>query len=96
MDTLTEKPRRRVCVWFGEHKIVEHVSEPAFAAPSEATMRRRFASCLARTGVPADQLEQRSGPQQPQGCLGRGWRAVADFTTATNQELRSDTSMSTS
>ena len=34
---------RRVCVWFGEHKIVEHVSESAFASKYEAAMRRRFA-----------------------------------------------------
>lgn len=37
-------PSRRVCVWFGEHKIVEHVSDPAFAARFESSMRRRFAS----------------------------------------------------
>jgi hypothetical protein len=35
---------RRVCVWFGEHKIVEHVSAPDYAARFEAAMRRRFAS----------------------------------------------------
>ncbi|MDX6291517.1 MAG: hypothetical protein QOH50_592 [Kribbellaceae bacterium] len=39
-----EAPNRRVCVWFGEHKIVEHVSEPMFAARFEDAMRRRFAS----------------------------------------------------
>jgi len=33
-----------VCVWFGEHKIVEHVAEPTHAARFEAAMRRRFAS----------------------------------------------------
>ncbi|MDX6252008.1 MAG: hypothetical protein QOF10_5368 [Kribbellaceae bacterium] len=37
-------PLRCVCVWFGEHKIVEHVSEPAFATRFEDAMRRRFAS----------------------------------------------------
>jgi hypothetical protein len=45
MDTLTgATPHRRVCVWFGEHKIVEHVAEPTFAAGFEQAMRRRFAS----------------------------------------------------
>jgi hypothetical protein len=39
-----ETPNRRVCVWFGEHKIVEHVSEPPYAERFEAAMRRRFAS----------------------------------------------------
>jgi hypothetical protein len=44
--TATElvSPQRRICVWFGEHKIVEHVSEPAYAQRFEAAMRRRFAS----------------------------------------------------
>jgi hypothetical protein len=37
-------PDRRVCVWFGTHKIVEHVSTPDYAARFEAAMRRRFAS----------------------------------------------------
>ena len=36
--------QRRVCVWFGEHKIVEYISEPAYAQRFEAAMRRRFAS----------------------------------------------------
>jgi hypothetical protein len=31
-------------VWFGEHLIVEHISEPAFAARFEGAMRHRFAS----------------------------------------------------
>jgi hypothetical protein len=45
MDTLTgNAPDRIVCVWFGEHKIVEHVSDPAYAKRFEAAMRRRFAS----------------------------------------------------
>jgi hypothetical protein len=40
-----EQPQmRRVCVWFGEHKIVEHVSDPAYAVRFEEAMRRRFAS----------------------------------------------------
>ena len=46
MTTTVEHrvPDRRVCVWFGEHKIVEHVGAPAFAARFEAAMRRRFVS----------------------------------------------------
>ena len=47
MTTLAEAPlppNRRVCVWFGEHEIVEHIAEPAYAARFEAAMRRRFAS----------------------------------------------------
>jgi hypothetical protein len=44
-------PLRRVCVWFGEHKIVEHVSEPASATRFEGAMRRRFA-CLRVTNEP--------------------------------------------
>ena len=35
---------RRVCVWFGEHKIINHVTEPVYAARFAAAMRRRFAS----------------------------------------------------
>lgn len=42
-----EAPKHHVCVWFGEHKIVEHVAEPAYAARLEAAMRRRFASLRA-------------------------------------------------
>ena len=46
MNTVVdqESPNHRVCVWFGEHKIVEHVAEPAYAARFEAAMRHRFAS----------------------------------------------------
>jgi hypothetical protein len=44
ITTEVAKPDRRVCVWFGEHKIVEHVSESADALRFEAAMRRRFAS----------------------------------------------------
>jgi nitroimidazol reductase NimA-like FMN-containing flavoprotein (pyridoxamine 5'-phosphate oxidase superfamily) len=36
--------RYRVCVWFGRHKIVEHVAETMHAARFEDAMRRRFAS----------------------------------------------------
>ena len=46
MTTVVEhgSPNHRVCVWFGEHLIVEHVAEPAYAARFEVAMRRRFAS----------------------------------------------------
>ena len=47
MTMLVEMPLptdRRVCVWFGDHKVVEHVSAPDDAAKFEAAMRRRFAS----------------------------------------------------
>jgi hypothetical protein len=47
VTTLVETPLptdRRVCVWFGGHKIVEHVAQPDYAARFEAAMRRRFAS----------------------------------------------------
>jgi hypothetical protein len=49
MTTVVEhgSPNHRVCVWFGEHKIVEHVAEPAYAARFEAAMRRRYASLRA-------------------------------------------------
>jgi hypothetical protein len=40
----TEQPLRRVCVWLGDHLIIDHVSEPARAAGFEAAMRRRFPS----------------------------------------------------
>jgi hypothetical protein len=43
---------RCVCVWFGEHKIVEHLAEPALAARFEDAMRRRFAG-LRVTNEPA-------------------------------------------
>jgi len=39
-----QRANQYVCVWFGEHKIVEYVAEPALAARFEAAMRRRFAS----------------------------------------------------
>lgn len=41
--------KHRVCVWFGEHVIVDHVAEPAVAARFEAAMRRRFASLRVTT-----------------------------------------------
>ena len=47
MTTLAETPSRtdrRVCVWFGKHKIVEHVSTPDKAERFAAAMRQRFAS----------------------------------------------------
>lgn len=46
MTTTAERAAsaHRVCVWFGEQKIVDHVVEPAHAARFEAAMRRRFAS----------------------------------------------------
>jgi hypothetical protein len=47
MTTLAEAPLptdRRVCVWFGTHKIVEHVSEPGYAEQFEIAMRCRFKS----------------------------------------------------
>lgn len=45
MTALQPEPLdRRVCVWFGEHNVVEDVSEPEFAARFEGAMRRRFGS----------------------------------------------------
>ncbi|MEU4288990.1 hypothetical protein AB0E63_12275 [Kribbella sp. NPDC026596] len=41
---VTEQPLHRVCVWFGAHLIIDHVSDPAYAARFEDVMRRRFAS----------------------------------------------------
>jgi hypothetical protein len=38
------KPERRVCVWFGEQKIVEHISESGDAGRFEAAVPRRFVS----------------------------------------------------
>jgi hypothetical protein len=35
---------RRVCVWFGDHQIVEHIADAPYAAQFEHAMRRRFAS----------------------------------------------------
>ncbi|MGZ0150154.1 hypothetical protein ACXJJ3_24045 [Kribbella sp. WER1] len=41
----TERPQmRRVCVWFGKHKIVDHVADLATAARFEEAMGRRFGS----------------------------------------------------
>lgn len=42
--TATEiaSPERSVCVWFGQHKIVEHISEPDRAEEFETAMRCRF------------------------------------------------------
>lgn len=41
---LPEDADRRVRVWFGEHVIADHISDPVSAAEYEAAMRRRFAS----------------------------------------------------
>ena len=48
-----EASLRRVCVWFGTHKVVEHIDEPAYAVRFEGAMRRRFAS-LRVTNEPAE------------------------------------------
>jgi hypothetical protein len=53
--TATQLPLptdRRVCVWFGEHLIADHVADPDSAATYEAAMRRRFVS-LRVTNDPA-------------------------------------------
>ncbi|MFD7154307.1 hypothetical protein ACFV9C_06905 [Kribbella sp. NPDC059898] len=45
--TTTQLPHpteRRVRVWFGEHVIADHISDPASAADYESAMRRRFVS----------------------------------------------------
>ncbi|MGZ0152009.1 hypothetical protein ACXJJ3_33465 [Kribbella sp. WER1] len=47
-----DKPRNRVCVWFGEHLIAEYTAEPDAAARYEAAMGRRFLS-LRVTNEPA-------------------------------------------
>lgn len=47
MTTLVGTPAptdRRMCVWFGVHKIVEHVSETDRAEEFETAMRCRFKS----------------------------------------------------
>lgn len=47
MTTLMERPfppERRVCVWFGEHLIVDYTAEPETAIRYQAAMTRRFAS----------------------------------------------------
>ncbi|MEV8372988.1 hypothetical protein AB0P21_09640 [Kribbella sp. NPDC056861] len=35
---------RRVCVWFGQHLIIDRTDDEAKAVRYEAAMRRRFAS----------------------------------------------------
>jgi len=53
MATLTSTtPRRRVCVWFGEHLIAERTTDPDEADRFEAGMRNRFKS-LRVTNEPA-------------------------------------------
>ncbi|MFK4083654.1 hypothetical protein ACI2LF_06065 [Kribbella sp. NPDC020789] len=37
-----EQPLRRVCVWFGEHLIIDHVSEAEKAAWFEHAIQRRY------------------------------------------------------
>ncbi|MDX6239631.1 MAG: hypothetical protein QOG10_4446 [Kribbellaceae bacterium] len=55
MTTLAEAPLptdRRVCVWFGEHKIADYTADPDAAVQFEAGMRCRFKS-LRVTNEPA-------------------------------------------
>ncbi|GAA2839629.1 hypothetical protein [Kribbella solani] len=40
----TEQPLRRVCVWLGEHKIIDHVSELSKAEWFEHAIQRRYPS----------------------------------------------------
>ncbi len=42
---------RCVCVWFGRHKIVEHVAEPMTATRFEAACDAALAAC----GLPTSQ-----------------------------------------
>ncbi|MGY4767541.1 hypothetical protein ACXC9Q_11555 [Kribbella sp. CWNU-51] len=51
----TEQPLRRVCVWFGEHLVIDHVSDPDYAARFEDAMRRRFASLRVTNEEATDQ-----------------------------------------
>jgi hypothetical protein len=37
----TEQPQRRICVWLGDHKIIDHVSEPEKASWFEYAIQRR-------------------------------------------------------
>lgn len=47
---------RRVCVWFGQHLIIDHLDDPMSAAGFELAMRQRFAS-LCVTNEPASAAE---------------------------------------
>jgi hypothetical protein len=50
---VAEQPLRRVCVWFGEHLIIDHVSEPEKATWFEYAIQRRYAG-LRVTNEPAE------------------------------------------
>ena len=54
MNGRAESPRRRVQVWFGDHRIADFIGEQAAAARYEAAMRRRFPGL----GVTNDPLRQ--------------------------------------
>ncbi|TCO47860.1 hypothetical protein EV646_105418 [Kribbella antiqua] len=49
----TEQPLRRVCVWLGEHLIIDHLSDPAKATWFEYAIQRRHAG-LRVTNEPAE------------------------------------------
>jgi len=49
---------RRVCVWFGQHLIIDHLDNAISAAGFELAMRQRFAS-LRVTNEPASEAEVR-------------------------------------
>ncbi|MFI6829426.1 hypothetical protein ACIBG5_20210 [Kribbella sp. NPDC050241] len=51
----TEQSPCRVCVWFGEHLVIDHISEPAFVDRFEDAMRRRFASLHVTSEEATDQ-----------------------------------------
>ncbi|MDX2968172.1 hypothetical protein PWY87_19595 [Kribbella solani] len=49
----TAQPKRRVRVWLGEHKVIDHTSEPAAAARFEELMRHQHRT-LRITNDPAE------------------------------------------
>ncbi|MFB6722878.1 hypothetical protein ACFCV3_22055 [Kribbella sp. NPDC056345] len=53
-DVLEPQPEsmRRICVWFGQHLIIDHLDDPMSAAGFELAMRQRFSS-LRVTNEPA-------------------------------------------
>ncbi|GAA1716714.1 hypothetical protein GCM10009745_76560 [Kribbella yunnanensis] len=66
---------RSVCVWLGQHLVVNHLTDPMNAAEFELVMRQRFAS-LRVTNEPADTSEMASVLPAPKRAADLGERVA--------------------
>lgn len=78
---------RCVRVWFGQHKIVEHIAEPTHAARFEASMRRRFASLRVTNEPVAKPVVTDYSRPLLLGYVLRSLLLTDDELTATKQRL---------